>query len=155
MHVVFADQLLEIRLPSLFLAGPTPRDPAVASWRPQALDALATLGFAGTVLVPERRDVSAAFDYLDQVEWEYQGLESCSVIAFWVPRRLPALAGFTTNVEFGRYVSSGRCVYGRPPGAPHTRYLDWLYTRLTGRQPEHTLAGTLKAAVELIRNDQP
>jgi len=26
--------------------------------------------------------------------------------------------GFTTNVEFGSYANSGRCVYGRPPSAP-------------------------------------
>jgi hypothetical protein len=60
----------------------------------------------------------ARFSYLDQVEWEYAGLESCTAVAFWVPRQLPTLPGFTTNVEFGRYVDSGRCVYGRPDGAP-------------------------------------
>jgi hypothetical protein len=85
------------------------------------LDLLRGLGFAGTVLVPERRDWPAKFNYLDQVEWEYAGLEGCTVIAFWVPRDLQSLPGFTTNVEFGRYVGSGRCVYSRPDGAPHTR----------------------------------
>src|SRR4051794_3260813 len=112
MNVVFADQPLEARPPSVFLAGHTPRSAAVASWRPEALELLTGLGFGGTVLVPERRDWSARFDYLDQVEWEYAGLEACSVAAFWVPRQLPLLLGFTTNVEFGRYVGSGRCVYG-------------------------------------------
>jgi hypothetical protein len=76
------------------------------------------LDFTGTVLVPERQDWSAKFNYFDQVEWEYAGLESCSVIAFWVPRELQTLPGFTTNVKFGRYVGSGRCVYGRPDRAP-------------------------------------
>jgi len=150
MNTVFADQPMELHHPTLFLAGPTPRSPEVPSWRPQALEWLRGLDFTGTVLVPERRDWSVKFNYLDQVEWEYAGLESCSVIAFWVPRKLETLPGFTTNVEFGRYVGSGRCVYGRPEGAPHTRYLDWLYAKLTGRRPENTLRGTLQAAVEAI-----
>jgi hypothetical protein len=149
MEVLFSDQPAEVRHPSIFLAGPTPRSPDVSSWRPAALDLLRGLEFAGAVLVPERRDWTVGFDYLDQVDWEFAGLEGCSVIAFWLPRQLPDLAGFTTNVEFGRYVGTGRCVYGRPDGAPHTRYLDWLYTRLTGKQPETTLSATLKAAVEV------
>src|SRR5262245_50045734 len=142
MNVVFSDQPVEVRSPSIFLAGPTPRSAEVKSWRPEALDILRELGFSGTVVVPECRDWSLK---LDQVEWEYLGLEGCSVIAFWVPRQLPLLPGFTTNVEFGRYVGSGRCVYGRPDKAPHTGYLDWLYTKVTGRQPEMTLLATLKA----------
>jgi hypothetical protein len=150
MDILFADQRLELHQPSLFLAGPTPRSPTVPSWRPQALELLRGLDFTGMVLVPERRDWSAKFSYLDQVEWEYAGLESCSVIAFWVPRDLETLPGFTTNVEFGRYVGSGRCVYGRPERAPQTLYLDWLYTKLTGRRPESTLRETLRAAVEAI-----
>jgi hypothetical protein len=147
MNVVFSDQPLDTRPPSLFLAGPTPRSPEVPSWRPEALDLLRGCGFGGTVLVPERRDWSVKFDYLDQVEWEFAGLERCQVIVFWVPRRLPDLMGFTTNVEFGRYIESSRCVYGRPDGAAHTRYLDWLYAKVTGRQPATTLSATLVAAV--------
>ena len=69
---------------------------------------------------------------------------------FWVPRDPTTLPGFTTNVEFGRYVGSGRCVYGRPDRAPHTRYLDWLYAKVVGEQPENTLLATLKAAVEAV-----
>jgi hypothetical protein len=147
MNVIFSDQPVEVRHPSIFLAGPTPRSSDVPSWRPDALDLLSGLGFTGTVLVPERRNWSAKFDYLDQVEWEFVGLERCSVIAFWVPRRLPDLSGFTSNVEFGRYVGSGRCVYGRPDGAPHTRYLDWCFAKLTGRRPEVTLSATMVGAM--------
>lgn len=151
MNILHADQVLEIKQPSIFLAGPTPRSKEVLSWRPEALEILHGLGFAGTVLVPERRDWTARFAYLDQVEWEFAGLEGCTVVAFWVPRDLGTLPGFTTNVEFGRYVGSGRCVYGRPMDAPQTRYLDWLYTKLAGRHPETTLPETMRAAVEAIR----
>lgn len=152
MKVIFAGLPLEVQHPSIFLAGPTSRSANVQSWRPEALDTLAELGFAGLVLVPERQDWSVKFDYQDQVEWEFAGLEVATVVAFRVPRQLPDLPGFTTNVEFGRYVGSGRCVYGRPSGAPHTRYLDWLYTKLTDRTPAKTLRATLVAAVAAARN---
>jgi hypothetical protein len=149
MKALYAGDVLALTHPSIFLAGPTPRRPDVPSWRPPAVDLLRNLGFAGTVLVPERQDWSARFSYLDQVEWEHAALEGCSVIAFWVPRDLQTLPGFTTNVEFGRYAGSGRCVYGRPPEAPHTRYLDWLFAKLVGGRPEGTLESTLRAAVQL------
>jgi hypothetical protein len=151
MNVVYAREPVAVWRPSIFLAGPAPRSVEVKSWRPEALDALRKLGFAGTVLVPEPRDWSAKSSYLDQVEWEHEGLEASSVVTFWVPRDLRALPGFTTNVEFGRYVGSGRCVYGRPENAPHTKYLDWLYQKLTGREPERTLLATMSAAVEAAR----
>jgi Nucleoside 2-deoxyribosyltransferase like len=124
MNAVFSDQPLAVKHPSLFLGGPTPRSSEVPSWRPGAVDILRRLGFSGTVLVPERRDWSVKFDYYDQVEWEFEGLEACSVLAFWVPRDPPLMSGFTTNVEFGRYVGSGRVVYGRP-GGRRTRVI-WI-----------------------------
>lgn len=109
------------------------------------------MGFEGTVLIPERRDWQTPFDYMHQVEWEFTNLEACTVIAFWVPRQLPEMLGLTTNVEFGRYVDSGRCVYGRPDGAPHTGYLDWLYKKMTGDEPCSTLKGTLLQAIKRCR----
>jgi Nucleoside 2-deoxyribosyltransferase like len=153
MNIIFAGQTLELRHPSIFLAGPTPRSSEVASWRPQAIDALHELEFDGIVLIPERQNLSIEYGYADQVEWEYAGLEACTVIAFWVPRQVQTLPGFTTNVEFGRYVGSGRCVYGRPDGASHTSYLDWLYKKITGREPQTTLRGTLTEAARLAAQD--
>src|SRR5262249_12812776 len=102
MKIVYVGEPPEVTPPSIFLAGPTPRSPDVLSWRPEALDILKELAFPETVLIPERRDGWSKVSYLDQVEWEYVGLEGCSVVAFWVPRHLPTLPGFTTNVEFGR-----------------------------------------------------
>jgi nucleoside 2-deoxyribosyltransferase-like protein len=151
MNLVHAGEAVDRWMGSIFLAGPSPRRAEVRSWRPDALAALRELSFTGTVLVPEPRNWSARFSYLDQVEWEYAGLEGCSVIVFWVPRDLDLLPGFTTNVEFGRYVGSGRCVYGRPHDAPHTKYLDWLYRKRRGRAPENTLSATMAAAVEAVR----
>jgi hypothetical protein len=39
------------------------------------------------------------------------------------------LPGFTSNVEFGKYYDDHRFVYGRPPGTPHTQYLDYHYRK--------------------------
>src|SRR5437773_3452695 len=41
---------------SLYLAGPTPRDPTVSSWRPQALRLLESLAYDGVVFVPESQE---------------------------------------------------------------------------------------------------
>ena len=37
------------------------------------------------------------------------------------------MPAFTTNVEFGYYIHTGKITYGRPEKAPKTKYLDWLY----------------------------
>ena len=147
MKVVYSDQEPIFDSPSVFLAGPTPRTDQVVSWRIQALQILRRTDFPGAVLIPERQDWLSSFDYIDQVEWEFTCLEAATVIAFWVPRDLVSLPGFTTNVEFGRYVGSGKLVYGRPDSAPKNRYLDWLYHKLTSESPCRTLEDTLRVAV--------
>lgn len=145
MQTFYSDQDGIVLHPSLFLAGPSPRSADVPSWRPQALDILADLNFQGQVLLPERRDGS--YDYIKQVEWEFTGLESVDLIVFWVPRDLKTLPGFTTNCEFGRYVDSGRILYGRPNDAPKNRYLDWLYEKVTANRPYEKLSDLLSVAV--------
>jgi hypothetical protein len=147
MNVIHSDQRIEWKgARSIFLAGPTPRASHVPSWRPDALRILEELRFDGDVLVPERRSWDVRFNYEDQVEWEYAGLQGCSCIAFWVPRRLDTLPGLTTNVEFGFYVCSGRALYGRPDDAEKCHYLDWLYEKVTGQKPLKDLRELLNAA---------
>ena len=141
-------QPIYINAPTIFLAGPSPRHPTTKSWRPAALQILEDIGFDGIVLSPEWDPAKPGFDWDKQVEWEYMGLEMAQpIIAFWVPRSND-LPGYTTNVEFGRYVGSGRAVYGRPDGANKTRYLDWLYYRVTFYDPHNTLQGLLEHVVE-------
>jgi hypothetical protein len=95
VRVVHSDEPLVLESgPSLFLAGPTPRRHDGRSRRIDAVATLERLNYGGVVLVPERRDWAARFAYEDQVEWEYAGLQSATVIAFWVPRDLEALPGF-------------------------------------------------------------
>ena len=129
----------EINGPSLFLAGPTPRNIkqknliSYKSYRQEACRILEKEGFKGTVLVPEVSNWVGKNDYLDQVEWEEAGLANCTIIAFWINRKIECLPGLTTNVEFGRwYENSERrkdVIYGRPKDAEKCKYLDWLYKR--------------------------
>lgn len=145
MNVLYADDAPFAGGLSIFLAGPTPRSDYVPSWRPEALDILKDMGFAGTVLVPERRDWSVKFDYTDQVEWEYAGLLHASIIVIWLPRDLATMPAFTTNVEFGYWLAEKpfSVRYGRPSENPKNRYLDWLYTKHTHQQPYDCLFDTL------------
>jgi hypothetical protein len=131
---------------AIFLVGPTPRSNKDQSWRPEALklidDFYKNQELSIVVLIPEPRNgVFYENNYLDQVGWEKQFLEMADVILAWVPRDMKtSLAGLTTNIEFGKYIESGKLFYGRPKNADKIRYLDWMYTDVTGRQPVASLA---------------
>jgi hypothetical protein len=145
MHIHFA---LEPIPKSIFLAGPTPRDPLTPTWRREALRILEhDLQFDGTVLVPEKRDWGMHKDRDGQIHWEWEALNQATVVAFWVPRNLASLPAFTTNVEFGLLAASGKCLLGFPPGAPKMPYLAALAAR--HHMPVYTeLAPLLAAAVD-------
>jgi 8-oxo-dGTP pyrophosphatase MutT (NUDIX family) len=110
---------------AIFLAGPSPRDEATPSWRPQARALLAAAGYQGLVLDPEDRGGWSG-DYDDRVDWEAEALSLADVILFWVARDLDSMPAFTTNVEFGVHLTSGKVVAGAPPEAPKNRYLAHL-----------------------------
>jgi len=131
---------------AIFLAGPTPRDAETPSWRPDALALLEEMGYDGVVFVPEEASGEWKGSYTDQTEWEQMGLEMADRIVFWVPRDLRTMPAFTTNVEFGRYVTSGKAVLGHPEGAPKTRYLDWLGSE-NDVPIRHDLSSTLRRAI--------
>lgn len=180
MNILYSDSKQNVqevlKNKTIFLAGPTPRSKEVESWRPEAVAILEQLGFKGVVIIPERRDWEAKFEYFDQTDWESETLTGCNVIVFWVPRDLTDMPAFTTNVEFGRFVGQHKIwelthslgfpvppaqrqkivgpkydvVYGRPDDAPNNRYLDWLYTKSYGTQPYNTLLATLAEAVRRI-----
>ncbi|MGI8336141.1 nucleoside 2-deoxyribosyltransferase domain-containing protein [Actinomadura scrupuli] len=133
---------------AVFLAGPTPRDPSVASWRPAAIERLREHWRGDgrlVVFVPEHRH-GPHDDYRGQVEWEERCLHLADVVMFYVPRDLTTLPAFTTNVEWGMWYDSGRAVFGAPPDAPGNRYL--LHHAAAREVPTATtLGGTVRAAL--------
>lgn len=138
---------------SIFLAGPTPRDAGTKSWRPEALRLLDEMGYQGVVFVPEDAEGewgSGHDAYMNQIEWERKGLDLADIIVFWVPREMERMPALTTNVEFGRYVTSDKIVFGAPEWAKSVRYLETMLKTETGELRYLDLKDTLQAAVDRI-----
>jgi hypothetical protein len=150
MRVNFSDEVVLKGKKSIFLAGPTPRGKEVASWRIEAVKKLEELGFDGVVFVPEYSTWVPKENYINQANWEREALTEATIILFWIPRSLPDMPGFSTNVEFGYWMHSKKVIYGRPDGAPKTRYLDWLYRTDYNEEPFNNLDRLLEYAVEII-----
>lgn len=136
MKLVFSDQPFPTEVEkTVFLAGPSPRYHTgdriqINTWRHEAIDILAALGYDGHVFIPLPEAGFYAgiasknmVDYLSQIEWERHGLERADVIFFYVDRKADN-QGLTTNIEFGEYFDSGRMVYSRPKDAVKVRYMD-------------------------------
>lgn len=141
MQVSYALQPLQ---KSIFLAGPTPRDEQTATWRKDALAILEP--FDGVVFVPEAHDWASHDLYDEQIHWEWEAIDQATVVVFWVPRDLTSMPAFTTNVEFGLKIQSGRVILGYPRDAPKCGYLDALASRF--KAPVHSnLFNTLQAAM--------
>ena len=152
MTINYSDQEVIKGKKSIFLAGPTPRGENVASWRTEACQILEQIGFDGVVYVPEYSTWKPKEDYVDQAMWERIALTDATVILFWIPRKLPDMAAFTTNVEFGYWLHSGKAIYGRPNNASKIEYLDWLYRLDYDKAPYENLQSLLEASIYLANN---
>ena len=105
--------------------------------------------FDGVIYVPEYSTPKPKEDYVDQASWEREALINATVIAFWIPRMIPDMPAFTTNVEFGYWIHSGKILYGRPNGASKIKYLDWLYITDTNRKPFNNINDLLSESILL------
>lgn len=149
MIVNYSDQEVIKGQKSIFLAGPTPREERVKTWRKEACEILEKNGFDGVVYVPEYSTFRPLENYLNQVEWEREALSNASIIVFWIPRELKDMPAFTTNVEFGYWIHSGKIIYGRPDNSRKNGYLDWLYEKDTNNKPFSNLEELLNSSIEL------
>ena len=148
MEINYSDQDVIKGKKSIFLAGPTPRDEKVISWRNKACNKLEELGFDGVVYVPEYSTWKPKKDYIEQAMWEREALTEATVILFWIPRNLPDMPGFTTNVEFGYWLHTNKVIYGRPNNAQKVKYLDWLYKLDYDEEPYESLEVLLENAIK-------
>lgn len=156
VSVVMAREAIPTYGPSVFLAGPTPRlGNEVPSWRPAAVRELTAQWSATvplTVLSPESRGSKRAEHYDDQVDWETEARARADAILFWIPRDIRTMPAFTTNVEFGLDVATGRAVLGCPPDCPNperNRYLIYVARRHDVPVRE-TLVDTVTAALTVV-----
>lgn len=153
MEKNYSDQEVTKNSNSIFLAGPTPRGENEVSWRKEAVSILEELGFDGLVYIPEYSTWKPKESYVDQAMWERNALTSAKVIVFWIDRKIPEMAGFTTNVEFGYWLPTGKVLYGRPDGAPKTKYLDWLYEMDYNLKPHNNLRDLLEEALKKVNGN--
>ena len=154
MRVNYSDEEVIKGEKAIFLAGPTPRSKDVISWRKEACDILRDLGFDGVVYDPEYSNMEPRENYEDQAMWERMALTEATVIVFWVPRHLPEMPAFTTNVEFGYWLHTGKVIYGRPDNAEKIKYLDWLYELDYGIKPINDLRELLARAVKKVNDNK-
>ena len=131
---------------SLYLAGPTPRDAEVPSWRPQALKLLEDFNYDGVVFIPESQDGKRSSDYEQQMDWELKAMRRSDLILFWVPAEKDTMPANTTRVELGLQVHSGKVILGIPKDAYKTRYMEKLAEKYHIVSHE-TLEDTVKAAL--------
>lgn len=147
MQIIYAQQPIPKKLGlSIFLAGPTPREKHVKSWRPEAIKILKKLKFTGAVFVPEEEGRTFKKNYDNQIEWEWRGLRVATCIVFWVPRELKDMPAFTTNIEWGKWYESGKVVLGFPDNTPKIAYLKYCADR-NNIPVSNDLTKTLKSAL--------
>jgi len=133
---------------SIFLAGPSPRGKDDYNWREKALNYMREKNFSGDAYVPLPRDGNWLADYDAQVDWELKYLNKAKIIAFWMPRDLIYLPGFTSNVEFGMFLKSGKIVLGYPVNAERMRYLHYV-ANINNIPVFNTMEKTLDCAMGL------
>ena len=88
-------------------------------------------------------------DLTEQASWERAGLQNATVILFYIPRKLPELPGFTTNIEFGMWLTRKpeACELCIPNNAEKVSYLKWLWNTEVPNKPIYT---DLNSALETI-----
>ena len=146
----YSDEIVIKGKKSIFLAGPTPRDENTISWRIDVCDRLEKLGFDGVVYNPEYSSWKPKSSDIDQAEWEREALTEATVILFWIPRDLKDMPAFTTNVEFGYWLHTGKIIYGRPDNSVKNKYLDWLYKTDYNKEPFNDLDKLLKESIMMV-----
>lgn len=148
LEIVYAHEQWDKERPSVFLAGPSPREERHYNWRPEAIELLQRIDFDGAVFIPLPRDGNWLDDYDAQVAWELKYLDRATAIAFWIPRDRENLPAFTTNVEFGMFVKSGKIALGYPKKAIKMRYLHAL-AEMEGVPIATTLEATIQHAIRI------
>ena len=131
-------------LNGIFLAGPCIREKHYGlfqNWRDTAIELFRKKDFQGDLFSPEPFCING---YDDQIVWEDIHLQQAKVILFWIPRELNIQPAFTSNVEFGEWMSSGKVILGYPKNACKMNYL-----QMKAEKYKIPCADTLELTVDL------
>ncbi|MDR2934190.1 MAG: nucleoside 2-deoxyribosyltransferase domain-containing protein [Rickettsiales bacterium] len=137
---------------SIFLAGPTLRGDdknKYSDWRIWAIELFKNMKFDGSLYLP----TPMRHEYTAQIDWEVYHLKKADCILFWIPRDLKILPGFTTNIEFGELLRSGKIVLGFPPNAEKMRYLAYRAKKYDVPVLE-TLKDTIAESIKIVMNNK-
>lgn len=152
MKIIYTGENKELIKTGVFLAGPTPREETVKTWRTEAIKIFEDLGFEGNIYIPEFREKSYYDEDtgIDEMKWDQEALENSKLVMFWIPRSKDML-GLSTNVEFGYMLNKGNIVYGRPNTATRCEFLDFLYQEKLEKKPCTTLEDTIKEVIKIMK----
>lgn len=120
---------------ALYLAGSAPSSEA-SSWTTMALEQLAQLDYTGVVFVPDAAHV--------QSDWADDGLHLADTIVFWFAGEKE---GVEADTQFGSWVGTGKCVYGRREGGLRVAERDRVFAREARGTVHDTLPAALAEAV--------
>lgn len=154
MEVIYTGEENKNNKKTCFLAGPTPRDKNVLSWRKEAISLFESLGYDEALYVPEIRE-KPYYDMEDntsEMDWDQNALENADIVMFWIPRNTTDMLGLSTNVEFGYLLNKGNIIYGRPESAVRCEFLDYLYKEKLGKDYKNTLEDLVKEGIKTIKD---
>src|SRR5262249_32353907 len=91
--------------------------------RPHAVRILEALAYDGVVFLPESQGEQWRGNYDQQMAWELEAMRRSDVILFWIPATQDLLPAYTTRVEVGFQIHSGKVILGVPHNAYKTSYI--------------------------------
>jgi hypothetical protein len=134
MQIIWAQKEFPKKITkSIFLAGPTPREKNVKSWRIEAIKCLEDNDYDGTVFIPEFEDGiqdDTKLDYSGQIEWEQRAMNMADIILFYLPRKMKDMPGLTSNDEWGYWKTSRKVILAFPENAEKVRYQEYFAKQL-------------------------
>lgn len=153
MKIIYSGESHSIKGKSIFLAGCSPRIGQTLKWREEAISYYENFGFSETLIIPEPKSGEPWEDYISVIQWEDYYLQIADVILFWIPRSVKdEIYGFTSNIEFGKYLNSGKIVYGRPDDSDNNRYLDYWYETIYKIPPAYKLENLVFGSIIKLSN---
>lgn len=154
MNIVYTkESLTENTKPTIFLAGPVPRDHHPEHWRKDAIDYLDQKQFTGTVYCPMLQGCQYIPDHEyngTHMDWEYDAMHKSDLILFWMPRDMKRYLALTSNIEWGMWFDTGKVVLGYPTDAEHMDHIHHFAERHE-IAIAHTLHDTIDNGLTLLR----